>query len=885
MSTRGSETERSNPGALLTQLKDKLKSQSVHIRLLESYKILCEQRVLDLYPNHPLPVLKEHLGQSLYSETLPLKQKISKLEEKLSNYCDPYLIPTPIQNYQSSSQSLYQRFCLLEREKSEVEESLRNEVRLNEEQRSYIEVLRQSLELNIEKLGLEGLKLEDFISLTKVRAALQDKTKEYSKLLNWSKEVEYQNYALKDVIEVKNEENLSLERDLNEKTGKLQDLEDLARALKEELARVEEEKARLVDYIDNSLEFELKATAELKQVSEKLERTSKDLARSQDLQRSLGVDKRLALEQVNSLKTQSAELQAQERLARNGLREALDKLDLKEKESIAAGEELRKVRESEAGLAQRLRKVEQSLNDLKQESEKIHLENISLLETLEQNENLIGRAKESIETAQKLRVEVESSASLAGSLSQSNQVLSQQLESHKCLLGQETCKNKALAESLEQLSRQVLSLKSGHDEEIQNHLQLISTLQESLEASAMQAFQQAQQISALENQAKALKEQIATLDSLIKPLQAQNSSLEGQARLLQESEKAAKAEARSYFSQLDALTQFLDSLNSAAPPSPSLPSLPSPSSLHNSDQFENLHSELQSIHSKLDQSQSSDLMCKFQFQSESLVRLKQENLILNETLTKIFDDLKNVYLSFGEAWRGGSCLMLVSSLAAAVQDALEQRAKLAHEASFHAQSSKQSSALASKLELGLSGSRAETLQLKSKNEKLSLEVERLGESSKSQVASLQAEICVLRASLKALHEENEKLESQVRTQSMALTQNHFKQASLEVNLSSSEEKYSLLQQVKLNLLNLIQKIQSSLNSASLQSTLSEMLRVHSELECCSLEKLRLSMMFRKLDQASSSLQAASLAQQLADCSSLIAKHLSKLAQLESEINI
>ena len=876
MSTRGSETERSNPGALLTQLKDKLKSQSIQIRLLESYKGLCEQRILDLYPNHPLPILKDHLGQSLYSETLPLQQKISKLEEKLSNYCDPYLIPTPIQNYQSSSQSLYQRFCLLEREKSEVEESLRNEVRLNEEQRSYIEVLRQSLELNIEKLGLEGLTIEDFISLTKIRTALQDKTKEYNKLLNKFKEIEYQNYALKDVIEIKNEENLNLERDLNEKTRKLEELESWNKALKDELEKLEEEKSRLVDYIDHTLEFEQKATVELKQVTEKLERTGKDLVKSQDLQRSLGVEKRIALEQVNSLKNQVAELQVQEKLARDGLKEVSERFYLKEKESIEICEDLKKVKESETELIQKLTKTEKLLNDKKEENEKIHLENISLQETLEQNENLINKAKDYLENYQNLKSDLDHSANLVSSLTQTNQFLSAQLESQNLLLSQESCKNSQLSENLNQLSCTISDLKSSHDIEIQNHLQLISTLQETLESSSIQVFQQTQQITSLENQVKSLKSQINSLESQIKPLESQNSSLQSQIKLLQDSEKSAKSQAKSYFTQLESLTQYLDSLNSSPQ---------SQSSLPNSEQFLNLHSELQSIHSKLDQSQSSDLISKFQHQSESVIRLKQENLILNENLTRIFEDLKNIYLIFGEVWKTDSCLMLVSSLATAVQEVVEDKKKLAHEASSHAQSAKQSSALISKLELSLNASRSEVLQVKSRNEKLNLEVERLGESMKNQVASLQAEIFVLRTSLKTLHEENEKLENLIRTQSMELTQNRFKQASLEVNLSSSEEKYSLLQQVRQNLLNLIQKIQASLNSSSLQSTMSEMLRIHSELECCALEKLRLSMMFRKLDQASSSAQSLGLTQQLADCSALIAKHLSKLTQLESEITI
>ena len=79
------DTERNLSSNLLIQLKEKLKTQAKQIRSLESYKYLCEERIKDLLPSHPFPVLHEHIGIKSNSsqEILNLKQKISKFEQQL----------------------------------------------------------------------------------------------------------------------------------------------------------------------------------------------------------------------------------------------------------------------------------------------------------------------------------------------------------------------------------------------------------------------------------------------------------------------------------------------------------------------------------------------------------------------------------------------------------------------------------------------------------------------------------------------------------------------------------------------------------------------------------------------------------------------------------
>ena len=48
--------------SLMRQFSDKIKTQAERLSKLESYKKLCERRILDFQPNHALPITEEMLG-------------------------------------------------------------------------------------------------------------------------------------------------------------------------------------------------------------------------------------------------------------------------------------------------------------------------------------------------------------------------------------------------------------------------------------------------------------------------------------------------------------------------------------------------------------------------------------------------------------------------------------------------------------------------------------------------------------------------------------------------------------------------------------------------------------------------------------------------------
>ncbi len=47
------------------QMSEKIRAQARLLQDLEAYKLLCEKRILELAPGHPLPIQQEHLGKCI----------------------------------------------------------------------------------------------------------------------------------------------------------------------------------------------------------------------------------------------------------------------------------------------------------------------------------------------------------------------------------------------------------------------------------------------------------------------------------------------------------------------------------------------------------------------------------------------------------------------------------------------------------------------------------------------------------------------------------------------------------------------------------------------------------------------------------------------------
>ena len=46
----------------MRQLSEKIRLQAERLQIMEAYKALCERRILDYDPDHPMPVMPHHLG-------------------------------------------------------------------------------------------------------------------------------------------------------------------------------------------------------------------------------------------------------------------------------------------------------------------------------------------------------------------------------------------------------------------------------------------------------------------------------------------------------------------------------------------------------------------------------------------------------------------------------------------------------------------------------------------------------------------------------------------------------------------------------------------------------------------------------------------------------
>ena len=218
----------SEDASLTHQLAVKVRMQAQRLTALEQYRLLCEHRIVDLVPDHPLPVMPEHIGRSGGDRTkLELHQalqRVARLEQQLAERGG---------NEGNSGNLL--------REKSDLEESLRVEVLRNEEQRAYIEALKQALEEKMETQGYTG-SVDAYSDLIQARNMLTKLQREHSKCALTLQTTEHQLATEHQAALTAQTQAQTLSRELQEVTAALQ--QDV-----QEMAKLEEEKTALLDYV------------------------------------------------------------------------------------------------------------------------------------------------------------------------------------------------------------------------------------------------------------------------------------------------------------------------------------------------------------------------------------------------------------------------------------------------------------------------------------------------------------------------------------------------------------------------------------------------------------------------------------------------------------
>ena len=270
------ESEAMDSGSLLLQMREKLKTQAQRIRSLESYKVLCEERLSELFPSHPLPILPEHIGSgglSSSQELLSCRSKIAKLEQQISQSSDLAPSPGNTVTYNKLHELytlLHQRYNSMLKEKTDLEESLRSEVLASEEQRAYIEVLKQAIEVKAESLGLAGVKAQEFAEFSQMRISTDESRRETSKLSTKIMDYEAQIKSLMESLKIRNVECRDLGSERDELTDQLHQAAEALQYAEEEVQKLEEEKSNLLDYVDNQNKTEQELRSENKELRNKV---------------------------------------------------------------------------------------------------------------------------------------------------------------------------------------------------------------------------------------------------------------------------------------------------------------------------------------------------------------------------------------------------------------------------------------------------------------------------------------------------------------------------------------------------------------------------------------------------------------------------------------
>ncbi|CAG9327994.1 unnamed protein product [Blepharisma stoltei] len=339
------------------QLREKVRSQAQRLRNLEQYKILCEKRISEFCPNHPFPVNPDHLGK--FPEGYSPQSSQSKRENKSPQMKVPlaenYTFPPPttqltLNQLQELYAAIYYQHSDVLKEKNNLEESLRAETLLSEEQRTYIEVLKQALEAKMENLGISHRDIDAFVDFTNTKTTTDNTRKEISKLQSIIADQEAHLTAMSEQLKKKNEENNNL---LIERSESHKHLEAAAESLafaEEELNKLEDEKNALLEYAE---EFSHKEK-EFKEEYEKI------LKEKMELEENF-LKVRQILSQEQSMKSMVE-----------------DELEIVRRDKSKIDGEAKSSSEENSRLSEKIRKLSAEIEDAKQQIQNLTNKNESL---------------------------------------------------------------------------------------------------------------------------------------------------------------------------------------------------------------------------------------------------------------------------------------------------------------------------------------------------------------------------------------------------------------------------------------------------------------------------------------------------------------------------
>lgn len=294
-------------------LREKVRTQAQRLRQLEQYKILCEQRIQDLVPGHTLPVKPEDIGSEcrndLAEELQYAKSKIERLQQELysSNVQVPlaenYTFPHPSTDLTFAQlkelySAIYFQHSKALQEKKNLEDCLKAEIQLSEEQKTYIDVLKQSIESNSrmsicefkdtigqskESSFVKGIKFESLEECESPKTKSLDEDPTGSNMQEYIKEREKTDLYLQEAAEA-----------LQYAEDEVQKLEERNSKLIEDLEYFKENEKRLNDLIEKLEEKEKKMINTIEKLERNENQSSYDKGKLEEKAKEIeGVNKDL----------------------------------------------------------------------------------------------------------------------------------------------------------------------------------------------------------------------------------------------------------------------------------------------------------------------------------------------------------------------------------------------------------------------------------------------------------------------------------------------------------------------------------------------------------------------------------------------------------------
>lgn len=431
-------------------LEQKVRKQAKRLCELQEYKSLCEKRIRQLSPGHPLPVVDQHISNvdksvtsqvqeiqfnniiqsnkfqihdltnklvNKENELNTLQKKYEILQNKYNNYVNESIPKSLLKNYNFSNlvttypgnenlfpfpdrvpnekmrdayAKLHSAFKELMKEKEQILNSLRQETINNDEQRNYIEILKQTIESSLVKHGL--------LSMIE-----KQRTSHYKSSNNYYSNVD----VIIDFVQLKNETD-KCRKELIQSEVIINELRQEMDFLKETNDEMNSKKEKIKESLENGIR-------ELEEAKERV--------------RSLELEKEYLADELNELKDYSDKILKE-------YETCLERNTLLEKEI----EDFRQQISDQTILENKLSEYKSNFEKLSQELENLIGDKDSLEDRVkslgEENSNLIGK-NENLEKIVK-------------DLNNSNKELNEKLDNSQKSIEKVKSKNDELNRSLNQ---------------------------------------------------------------------------------------------------------------------------------------------------------------------------------------------------------------------------------------------------------------------------------------------------------------------------------------------------------------------------------------------------------------------------------------------------